>query len=259
MNVPKIIEYIVTWLDDYGKNAGTGGFVVGVSGGIDSAVTSTLCAKTGQAVLALNMPIYQAPDQESLSQQHITWLQKNHANVTGIRTDLSPVFDAFRQTLPPAVQDDLTMANTRSRLRMVTLYAFASHHKMLVAGTGNKVEDYGWGFSPNTATAEWIFRPSPICPKPKCTPSARLWASIQPSWMRPPTDGLWADNRTDEAQMGATYGEFEWAMGYEENPAGAGAPNQRQETVLGIYRQFHRINRHKMEPIPVCKIPIRFR
>ena len=141
MKTEKIIDHIVQWLSAYlGKSCLTG-FVIGVSGGIDSAVTSCLCAGTGKPVLAINMPIYQACDQVSRSLAHIEWLKKKFDNVKGSEVELSPVFDQIKNSFPHYIQDGLTMANTRSRLRMLTLYAFASSHRMLVTGTGNKVEE----------------------------------------------------------------------------------------------------------------------
>jgi len=146
VNANKVINYIVEWLESYCEQSGLKGFVVGVSGGIDSAVTSTLCAQTGRKVLPLNMPIYQDKDQFSRSSRHIAWLEKSFSNVSGIHIDLTSSFQALEKAFPKEIQDGLTMANSRSRLRMVTLYAFASHHRMLVAGTGNMVEDFGVGF-----------------------------------------------------------------------------------------------------------------
>ncbi|MGM0539397.1 MAG: NAD(+) synthase, partial [Thermodesulfobacteriota bacterium] len=146
MQTDKICEYIVNWLSEYCHQAGMGGFVVGISGGIDSAVTSALCARTGLEVQALNMPIYQAEEQIELSTRHIAWLEKHFDQAQGIRIDLTDPFQALERTFPKSIQDDLTMANTRARLRMLTLYAFASHNHLLVAGTGNKIEDFGVGF-----------------------------------------------------------------------------------------------------------------
>jgi len=146
MKTGETIEHIVRWLLSYLGESGLEGFVVGVSGGIDSAVTSTLCALTQKKVMALNMPILQASDQISRSRAHIEWLEKKFANVKGVHQDLTALFRQAQKTFPAQIQDDLTMANTRSRLRMVTLYAFASAHRLLVAGAGNKVEDFGVGF-----------------------------------------------------------------------------------------------------------------
>ena len=146
MHTDKVIQHIVTELNKYCDKAGLKRFVVGVSGGIDSAVTSTLSAKTGRKIIALNMPILQAKSQDSLSSRHIAWLENKFPNVRGIRVDLSEAFLSLGSTLPSDIQDELTMANTRSRLRMLTLYAYATHHRFLVVGTGNKVEDFGVGF-----------------------------------------------------------------------------------------------------------------
>ena len=131
MNTQAVIGHIVDWLTEYKEQSNLDGFVVGVSGGIDSAVTSTLCARTGYSVKALNMPIYQASDQVSRSSRHIQWLEKKFSNVEGVTVDLTPVFQSVENTFPGDIQDDLSMANTRSRLRMITLYAFSTHHRML--------------------------------------------------------------------------------------------------------------------------------
>ena len=152
----KVIDHIVTWLNDYAENANMGGFVVGVSGGIDSALTSTLCAKTGRPVICLEMEIHQETNQVSRAKNHIAWLEQNFSNVQHHSLSLTGVFDAFKATLPPTDDSEmnfLSLANTRARLRMSTLYYFAALHRYLVAGTGNKVEDFGVGlFIPNTAT-----------------------------------------------------------------------------------------------------------
>ncbi|MBS3809717.1 MAG: NAD(+) synthase, partial [Desulfobacterales bacterium] len=146
MQTKRVIEYIVDWLRQYAADAGVNGFVVGVSGGIDSAVTSTLCARTGFPVIALDMPIRQAETQKRLAAKHVSWLKERFDNAAEQTADLTQVLAAFEQSLPADIQDDLTMANTRARIRMTALYAYATHHRMLVAGTGNKVEDFGVGF-----------------------------------------------------------------------------------------------------------------
>ncbi|WDP90116.1 MAG: NAD(+) synthase [Desulfobacter sp.] len=255
MDLPKVATHITDWLAAYVETSGLKGFAVGVSGGIDSAVTSTLCAKTGHPVLALNMPIFQAKDQVSRSAEHIAWLEKTFDNVRGIDMELTPVFQQIQTALPDEIQDGLTMANTRSRLRMLTLYAFAGHHRMLVAGTGNKVEDFGVGFY--TKYGDGGVDVSPIADLVK-TEVYALAAHLGVSkdiLSAPPTDGLWEDDRTDESQIGATYAELEWAMSHEADSGASGALSDRQKTVLDIYRKFNRANRHKMDPIPVCIIP----
>ncbi len=255
MQPDKTIDHIVRWLGDYCDNAGLKGFVVGVSGGIDSAVTSTLCAMTGKEVILLNMPIHQDPHQVSLSQQHIEWLEQRHGRVRGVQTDITPVFQSFEQVLPATVQDGLTMANTRSRLRMITLYAFAGHHKMLVAGTGNKVEDFGVGFYTKYGDGGVDISPIAGLMKSEVYALARALGVLETIQNAPPTDGLWTDNRTDENQIGATYAELEWAMQFEDSTGDEAQLHERQKQVLAIYRKFHQANKHKMEPIPVAKIP----
>ncbi len=258
MQSQKIINHIVTELTQYCNEAGLKGFVVGVSGGIDSAVTSTLCAKSDKPVIVLNMPIHQAKIQDSLSSQHIDWLQTKFKKVRGIRIDLSNVFDSLGNTLPGEIQDDLTMANTRSRLRMLTLYALAGHNRFLVAGTGNKVEDFGVGFFTKYGDGGVDISPIADLLKSEVIQLGLHLGILNEIIKAPPTDGLWADNRTDESQIGATYAELEWAMSdAAQNPQSSLTP--RQKEVLSIYRSFNERNRHKMEPIPVIKIPDEWR
>ena len=259
MQTQAIVDHIVQWLSEYVDQSGLQGFVVGVSGGIDSAVTSTLCARTGKAVKALNMPICQAADQVGRSTGHIDWLQARHANVEGLTIDLTPAFEALQTTLPKGIQDDLSMANTRSRLRMLTLYGVSTHHRMLVAGTGNKVEDFGVGFYTKYGDGGVDLAPIADLMKSEVYALARHLEIIDAIIQAPPTDGLWNDNRSDENQIGASYDELEWAMAFD---AGQGSENRlddRQREVLAIYRNFNRINRHKMMPIPVCTIPDRLK
>ena len=254
MNTEKVIQYIVEWLDSYCEQSGLQGFVIGVSGGIDSAVTSTLCARTGRKALPLNMPIYQDKHQLSRSSRHIAWLKKNFSNVQGIHIDLTSPFQALEKTFPLEIQDGLTMANTRSRLRMVALYAFATHHRMLVAGTGNKVEDFGVGFYTKYGDGGVDLSPIADLMKSEVYAIGSFLGIIEDILEAPPTDGLWEDNRTDESQIGATYQELEWAMHYAEEPDDDEL-SPRQHEILSIYRKFHQANRHKMDPIPILKIP----
>ncbi len=253
MQTEKVIDHIVNWLKTYCETAGMTGFTVGVSGGIDSAVTSTLCARTGKSVLALNMPIYQTTDQVTLSFEHIQWLEENYDTVQGIDVDLTPTFKTIEQTLPAEIQDGLSMANTRSRLRMLTLYAFSTHYRMLVAGTGNKVEDFGVGFYTKYGDGGVDLSPIAGLLKSEVYAIGRELGVIEEILKAPPTDGLWEDGRTDEKQIGATYDELEWAMAHDENSTLELSP--RQKAVLSIYLGYNRANRHKMLPIPVCKIP----
>ncbi len=254
MQPEKIARHIVNELKHYCEDAGLKGFVVGVSGGIDSAVTSTLCAKTGKPVIVLNMPIHQAKHQDSLSSRHIDWIQSHFANIRGMRVNLTSTFENIKRTLPVEIQDDLTMANTRSRLRMITLYAIAGHHRLLVAGTGNKVEDFGIGFFTKYGDGGVDIAPIADLLKSEVVRLGKYFGILEEIIQAPPTDGLWADDRSDESQIGATYAELEWAMSasmrnHAENLT------RRQKEVLSIFRNFNKRNRHKMEPIPVIKIP----
>jgi NAD+ synthase len=254
MNSEKVINYIVEWLDSYCQQSKLKGYVVGVSGGIDSAVTATLCAKTGRKVRPLNMPIYQDEKQLSRSSRHIDWLEQHFSNVKGIHIDLTAPFQALENAFPGDIQDGLSMANTRSRLRMVTLYAFATHHRLLVVGTGNKVEDFGVGFYTKYGDGGVDISPIADLMKSEVYALGSALGIIADILKAPPTDGLWEDNRTDESQIGATYAELEWAMQHTEKP-GNGELTPRQQEILSIYQKFHTANRHKMDPIPVLKIP----
>ncbi len=255
MNTQLVIDHIVKWLNAYLDRSKLKGFVVGVSGGIDSAVTSTLCARTGAAVKVLNMPIYQAPDQLSRASRHIRWLEQGYANVEGLTVDLTPVFASIQDTFPKAIQDGLSMANTRSRLRMLTLYAVSTHDRLLVAGTGNKVEDFGVGFFTKYGDGGVDLSPIADLLKSEVYALASALGILDDIIKAPPTDGLWSDNRSDEHQIGASYDELEWAMAFESQPGDEAALAPRQRDVLAIFRKFKRANRHKMRPIPVCEIP----
>lgn len=250
-----VIDHIVDWMNQYCQNSGMTGFVVGVSGGIDSALTSTLCALTGWPVTAVSMPIYQAPSQHSLSQQHLVWLAERYPNVTTHTQDLTTTFQALESALPEGIQDDLSMANSRSRLRMLTLYTYASHERRLVAGTGNKVEDFGVGFYTKYGDGGVDLSPIADLMKTEVYALAAHLGVVEGIQAAAPTDGLWHGDRTDEEQLGASYPELEWAMRFEEVGGDESTVSERQSEVLAIYRRFHRANRHKMVPIPVCEIP----
>lgn len=255
MNSEKTVQHIVDWLADYVESAGVAGFVVGVSGGIDSAVTSTLAAKTGKPVIAMSMPLYQKADQENLADAHLAWLNDNFDNVTAHSIELTDIFQSIEANFPKDIQDDLTMANTRARLRMLTLYTFASHHKMLVAGTGNKVEDFGVGFFTKYGDGGVDLSPIADLMKSEVYQLAAQMKVIEGIQKAAPTDGLWEDDRTDESQLGTSYDELEWAMAYLESGESKDKLSQEKQNVIAIYQQFHNANKHKMLPIPVCKIP----
>ncbi|TCP28360.1 NAD+ synthase [Tenacibaculum skagerrakense] len=258
MNTPKVAEHIINWLKDYATNAKVNGFVVGVSGGIDSAVTSTLCAKTGLPTLCVEMPIHQAQSQVTRAQEHIAQLKERFSNVSDTRVNLTSTFEDFKTVVPETEASpklDLSLANTRARLRMTTLYYFAGLHGLLVAGTGNKVEDFGVGFF--TKYGDGGVDLSPIADLVKSEVYAlgeylQVPESIQKAQ---PTDGLFGDSRTDEDQIGASYDELEWAMKMQANGKKADDFEGRQKEVYKIYTRLNTINQHKMVPIPVCDIP----
>jgi len=255
MQTKKVIEHIVKWLDDYATKAGIEGFVLGISGGIDSAVTSTLCAMTGKKLICLNLPIHQAPNQFERSNKHIAWLKDNFDGVTSDVVNLTNTFDQTCADFPKDIQDQLTMANVRARLRMTTLYAFAGHNGYLVAGTGNKVEDFGVGFFTKYGDGGVDLSPIADLMKTQVFDIAAELNIIEEIQKAKPTDGLWGDDRTDEDQIGASYPELEWAMVFDGDESELTA---RQITVLKIYRKLNRANQHKMVPIPVCEIPKEF-
>ena len=254
MEFSNVETHITNWLSNYLDSSTLKGFVVGVSGGVDSAVTSTLCAKTKKQTLVINMPILQNAQQFDRSIEHINWLEKKFENVRGIEVDLTPVFDAYRTTLPNQFQDDLSLANLRSRIRMATLFQFASNQKLLVAGTGNKVEDFGVGFYTKYGDGGVDISPIADLMKTEVFGLAKHLGIIESIQNAPPTDGLWDDDRSDEDQLGASYSELEWAMQYLEQK-NSQKLTPRQSEVLAIYNTFHNANKHKMLPIPVCEIP----
>jgi len=252
MNTKAVIKHIVDWLANYSETSFTKGFVVGVSGGVDSAVTSTLCALTGKNVIVVNMPILQPPSQYQRSNEHIEWLKSTFENVISFNVDLTKSFEQISVDLSNEVQDELTMANVRARLRMTTLYAHAGHYECLVAGTGNKVEDFGVGFYTKYGDGGVDVSPIADLMKTEVFALAKELDIIQSIQSAKPTDGLWDDDRSDEDQIGATYPELEWAMTFEGDEA---AISKRKEEVLKIYRKLNKANQHKMQPIPVCVIP----
>ena len=257
MNNQAVIEYIVSWMADYVAKSSTKGFVVGVSGGIDSALTSTLAAKTGLQTMCLEMPSHQAPSQVTRARQHIETLESKYDNVSSQEIDLTPVFDQFVAGLPAVANEEdrfLTLANARARLRMTTLYYFAGLHNYIVAGTGNKVEDFGVGFYTKYGDGGVDISPIADLMKTEVFSLAKTVGVIEAIQVAKPTDGLWGDDRTDEDQIGASYPELEWAMQYEASETDASL-SDRQKEVLAIYTKLNRSNQHKMNPIPVCEIP----
>lgn len=247
-----IVDHLVSWLKDYHQNTSTKGYVVGISGGIDSALTSTLCALTGAPTLVVSMPIHQEASQVNRAQEQGQWLCDKFSNVSFTTCDLSRSFEAFKLDLPEQVQDDLTLANLRARLRMSCLYGFAGNSGRLVAGTGNKVEDFGIGFFTKYGDGGVDLSPIADLNKTEVYALAKHLAVPQSIQQAAPTDGLWGDDRNDEDQIGASYPELEWAMEFTGDES---ALSPRQKEVLNIYRTRHKANKHKMVPIPVCLIP----
>lgn len=260
MKNKKVTSHIVSWLDAYAENSGVNGFVVGVSGGIDSALTSALCAMTGKQTLVLEMPIHQAASQVNRAQEHIAWLKANYTNVSDERVELTSTFEAFKQAVPITGREEaaaLSLANTRARLRMSTLYYFAGIHGLLVAGTGNKVEDFGVGFFTKYGDGGVDLSPIADLYKTEVYALSKELGIVESILQAAPTDGLFGDNRTDEDQIGASYPELEWVMEYlkENQLSDLSALTDRQKHVLAIYTKRNRANQHKMNPIPVCLIP----
>ncbi|MCW9038100.1 NAD(+) synthase [Altibacter sp.] len=258
MQTEKVADHIVNWLKQYAVNAKMEGFVVGISGGIDSAVTSSLCARTGLRTLCVEMPIHQAQSQVSRGEEHIALLKKNFANVSDVRVDLTPVFESFKKHAPFTVDDthlDLSLANTRARLRMTTLYYFAGLHRYLVCGTGNKVEDFGVGFY--TKYGDGGVDLSPIADLLKSEVyTLGSYLNVPESILKAaPTDGLFGDSRTDEDQIGASYDELEWAMKMKDEGKTKSDFSGRQKIVFEIFSRLNSANQHKMKPIPICEIP----
>ena len=254
MNEAKVIEYISDWLRDYSNKSGTKGFVIGVSGGIDSAVTSTLGAMTGFPLVCVEMPIHQDEKQVFRARKHIEWLKTNYPNVSVETTELTPIFDAFVNALPATdrTQREMALVNTRARLRMTTLYYFAALNHQLVLGTGNKVEDFGIGFYTKYGDGGVDLSPIADLNKTEVFAIGKELGIIESILTAAPTDGLWGDDRTDEDQIGASYPELEWAMEFDGDESSI---SEREKEVLAIYRRLNKANQHKMEPIPVCEIP----
>ncbi len=259
MQTEKVVDHIVDWLKEYATNANMNGFVLGISGGIDSAVVSALCAKTGLRTLCVEIPIHQQKSQVSRAQQHISYLKEHFANVSNLEVDLTPVFEEYKKAVPPAEENPntaLALANTRARLRMTTLYYFAGLHGYLVAGTGNKVEDFGVGFFTKYGDGGVDLSPIADLMKSEVYDIARFLELEKDIIEAVPTDGLFDDSPSDEEQIGASYDELEWAMKKDEKGHKAEDFTEREFEVFKIYKRLNRANQHKINPIPVCEIPV---
>ena len=248
-----LADDISKWILNYTKNNNISCLVVGVSGGIDSAVTSTLCAKTGLRTIVVNMPIHQNDSEYNLSNQHMMWLRENWDNVESHVINLSETFDVLKNELSKKEVSDIAMANTRARIRMAALYSLAGSNNGIVVGTGNKVEDFGVGFFTKYGDGGVDISPIADLYKSEVYQLAEFLGIIQEIQDAAPTDGLWSDGRTDEDQIGATYDELEWAMNEIENPSAEKELNERLAEVMKIYLKLNLMNSHKMHPIPIFR------
>lgn len=253
--VEKVNLQIVNWLKSYAEQSKVAGFVVGISGGVDSAVTSSLCAQTGLKVLCVEMPIHQHESHVNRGREHISLLKERFSNVSSIEADLTLVFETFKKEVPSNFDEkklQLTLANTRARLRMTTLYYIAGVHGLLVAGTGNKVEDFGVGFY--TKYGDGGVDISPIADLLKSEVFALgAYLKIPDSILKAaPSDGLFGNDKTDEEQLGASYDELEWAMTEHEAGKTINDFSGREKIVFEIYKHLNSSNQHKMNPIPIC-------
>ena len=233
---------IVKWIKDYANSNGSQSLVVGVSGGIDSAVVSTLCAETELPTFPLGMPIHQDSDQESLSDSHLASLEKRYKNVKTLKFNLTEVFEKFKKSLGEYAHDDLSLANTRSRLRMTTLYQIAGKYNGIVVGTGNKVEDYGVGFYTKYGDGGVDIAPIADLYKTEVWELGKYLGVSKKIIEASPTDGLWDDKRTDEDQLGASYAQLEEAMEYGTGDG------------VKVLEKFSKMNQHKIQPIPTFKL-----
>lgn len=264
------VDHIVRWLKAYARSAKIDTFVVGISGGIDSSVVSALCARTGIKTLVVQMPIRQNKKLDNRSSMQAGWLLERHpGTVTHMSMDLTTVFSAFEKKVDPFcnIEEDtyntyqLASANSRSRLRMMTLYQIAQCHNGLVVGTGNKVEDFGVGFFTKYGDGGVDISPIGDCLKTQVWDMGRELGLPQEIVDAAPTDGLWADGRTDEDQLGMSYPDLERAMTndrldrecvYDSLPIEL---DRTERSQLKRYREIRRRNMHKMLPIPVCEMP----
>jgi len=244
MNSDKKIKHISDWIKEYisSLNFKSPSLVIGVSGGIDSAVTSTLCCKTGFRTIAVSMPIKQNASQHDLSLKHLDWLNTNFNNVDTMIIELDDVFKSFEKTMTD-FNNKLAFANSRSRLRMVTLYQIAQANNGIVVGTGNKVEDFGVGFYTKYGDGGVDISPIADCNKTDVWNMGKSLGVINEIIEAAPTDGLWDDSRNDESQLGLTYEQIEEAM------------NNPTSSYFEKYMKIREPNLHKMKPIPVCILP----
>ena len=256
MKTSETIQFIVDWIINYKKTNNINGLVVGVSGGIDSALTSTICGLTGIKTLCLNMPIKQNKNQYLRAQGHIKWLKNKFNNIDSIDIDLTKVFNQFKLTVEnSSSKNELALANSRSRIRMMTLYYYASIDNSIVVGTGNKVEDFGIGFYTKYGDGGVDISPIADLMKSEVFQMSKLLEINDDILKAKPTDGLWDDDRSDEEQIGASYRDLENVMNMLEKGIEPDTFEKELKRIYDIYIKYHKTNKHKMIDIPVCKIP----
>jgi len=268
MTPRKRTQHIVRWLQQYAHSAQINCFVVGISGGIDSGVVSALCAQTGIPTIVVQMPIRQKKELDRRSSLQATWLLEHYPNtVTHMSMNLTTVFSAFEKKLQPFCrlhqdpneQEQLAFVNSRSRLRMMTLYQIAQSYSGLVVGTGNRVEDFGVGFFTKYGDGGVDLSPIGDCLKTEVWAMGRELGLPDEIVAAPPTDGLWDDGRTDEDQLGMTYAHLERAMAHDAMDRTDFyqvldiALSQEEQDQMQRYREIRSRNLHKMQSIPVCK------
>lgn len=267
MDCAAVSSFLVEKLKVFLQKTGLKGFTVGISGGIDSAVVSTLCAETGLPTLCVTLPIHQAPDQVARGEEHLQWL-KSYSNVTLVNVDLTDAFDMFMLSFPQEVQDnEWASVNARARLRMTALYSFGN----IVVGTGNKIEDFGCGFFTKHGDGGVDVSPIGDCLKTEIYELAAFLDICNSIRIAKPTDGLWKDNRTDEDQLGASYPELQEAMNYCEGLPACHSSDvaaikkeagnndlltHRQKEVIDIYLKWHTAGEHKMKMPEIFYIPL---
>ena len=251
MDYKLVTKYISNWIKTYCLNNDIHCLIVGISGGIDSALTSTLCAETRIKTIVVSMPIHQNKKQLILAKDHIKWLQKKYKNVEDLTIQLSDVYDVFSKQFPKELQNKLGFANSKARLRMTTLYQIAASKNGIVVGTGNKIEDFCIGFYTKYGDGGVDISPIGDLLKSEVYQLAKFLKIINGIQTADPTDGLWGDDRTDEDQIGASYTEIEWAM-KNLNKINL---SKEEERLIKLYKKHNKNNQHKMNPIPVCQIP----
>ena len=250
----RVRTVITGWLKAQLGNTRCEGFVVGVSGGIDSAVVSALCAYSGIKTIVVGIPIDQQEDQLSRSDSHMKWLVDGNSNVTAETIDLSTVYKYSLEALSTISMTELADANLQSRLRMCCLYGVANTRNCIVVGTGNKIEDYGIGFFTKYGDGGVDISPIADLLKSEVKKMASFLGVSKEIINAKPTDGLWGDDRSDEDQIGATYEELEWALYFHDNPNLEIELSERQKEVLKIYTYRHLSTKHKLETPPICHI-----